>query len=272
MQRSCLRYTCLLIAFAASAPMTAVAVDGVSLIDQNRAIAGNVTPGDTPGFPVSINSPGIYKLASNLIVPNSSTTAIQINVDNVTIDLNGFAILGPNVCATDGFTVALPCTLPSSGPFVGMGIDGGTGTPAAIRNTRVLNGTIEGMGGIGIFLNVNSRIEKMNVSSNGSYGVYTLGGVILDTLVRANGNIGIVTTGAVITGSRTIFNRGYGIQTGNASLLNGNIIQTNLSYGLVLTGTTRYTDNVIGDNNAGGPQISGGTQAGVNTCGTAACP
>jgi hypothetical protein len=30
-------------------------------------------------------------------VPDADTTAIQINVDNVTIDLNGFAILGPTV-------------------------------------------------------------------------------------------------------------------------------------------------------------------------------
>ena len=146
----------------ACAPGFANAVDGVTLIDQNHAMAGNITPGDTPGFPVSINLPGTYKLASNLVVPNASTTAILINVDNVTIDLNGFAILGPNVCATDGVNVATPCTQPSSGYLVGVGIDGGSGTAAAVRNTRVMNGTIEGMGGTGIFLNVNSRIEKMN--------------------------------------------------------------------------------------------------------------
>ena len=29
------------------------AVDGVVLIDQNRALAGNFTPGDTAGFPVT---------------------------------------------------------------------------------------------------------------------------------------------------------------------------------------------------------------------------
>ena len=78
-----LMLTALLIVGAAP---TAHAVDGVVLIDQNRALAGGVTPGDAPGFPVVINTPGIYKLASNLVVPNENTTAIQINVDNVTID------------------------------------------------------------------------------------------------------------------------------------------------------------------------------------------
>ena len=248
----------------------AYAVDGVVLIDQNRALAGGVTPGDAPGFPISINTPGIYKLGSNLVVPNENTTAIQINVDNVSIDLNGFAILGPNLCATDGFTVAQPCTRFGTG----YGIDAGSGTPLTVNNTRVSNGTIDGVGYIGVFANVNARIERMNITNSGLYGIYTFGGVILDTLVRANGNTGIVTTGAVITGSRSIFNRGYGIQTGNASILSGNIVQTNLLHGLFVTTNTRYVDNVIGNNNGGdgNPQISGGTQAGVNTCGTIACP
>jgi hypothetical protein len=249
---------------------TALAVDGVVLIDQNRALAGNVTPGDGPGFPVVINLPGIYKLASNLVVPNQNTTAIQVNVNDVTIDLNGFAILGPNVCATDGLSVAQPCTLPGTG----YGIDAGSGTPLLVNNTRVSNGTIDGMGYIGVFANVNARIERMNISNNGSYGIYTFGGIIIDTLVRANGATGIVTTGAVITGSISRFNRGYGIQTSNSSNIRGSIITTNQSYGLVLTAATRYTDNEIDNNNGGGgnPQIFGGTQNGANSCGGAACP
>lgn len=248
----------------------AFAVDGVVLIDQNRALAGGVTPGDAPGFPVTISVAGIYKLASNLVVPNQNTTAIQVNVNNVTIDLNGFAILGPNVCATDGFTVAQPCTLPGSG----YGIDAGTAVPFNVLNTRVLNGTIDGVGGIGIFANVNARIEKMNISNCGSYGIFTSGGEVLDTLIRGNGNTGILTSGAIIKDSRSIFNRGAGIQTGAISILSGNAIGTNLSLGLILSPNSRYTDNVIDNNNGGNgnAQVSGGTSAGINTCGSAACP
>jgi len=262
----------LMVALALSAP-AAWAVDGAILINQARALAGGVSAGDAPGFPVSINTPGYYVLTSNLTVPNSSTTAIQINANNVTIDLNGFAILGPNVCATDGFTVAQPCTQPSGSPFVGVGVDAGSAVAFNVNNTRIVNGTIDGMGGIGVFANVNARIEKLNISNCGSYGIYTFGGVILDTLVRGNGN-GILTTGAVIRDSRSIFNRGVGIQTGSVSSLIGNVVSTNLGYGLVLTGNSRYTENVIDNNNGGNgnPQVSGGTAAGINTCGGAACP
>src|SRR5690242_21281609 len=88
------------------------AVDGVVLINQNTALAGNVTPGDTPGFPVTIAAPGSYKLSGNLTVPDANTTAIQITADNVTIDLNGFSIIGPVVCS--GFPVT-SCTTTGSG-------------------------------------------------------------------------------------------------------------------------------------------------------------
>src|ERR1700760_2943950 len=76
------------------------AVDGVVLIDQSHALAGNITPGDSPGFPVTISQPGSYRLTGNLTVPDANTTAIQITADGVTIDLNGFSIIGPVVCTS----------------------------------------------------------------------------------------------------------------------------------------------------------------------------
>src|SRR5262245_59149281 len=81
------------------APVAAFGVDGVDLINQSRANAGDVTPGDAAGFPVTISRAGSYRLSGNLTVPNQNTTAIEITADNVTIDLNGFSILGPVVCS-----------------------------------------------------------------------------------------------------------------------------------------------------------------------------
>src|SRR6266571_8801026 len=84
------------------------AVDGEVLINQNAALAGNVTPGDTPGFPVIISVAGSYKLSGNLTVPDANTTAILITADNVTIDLNGFSIVGPSVCVGTPVTSCSP--------------------------------------------------------------------------------------------------------------------------------------------------------------------
>src|SRR5438270_9518468 len=58
------------------------------------AFAGNVTPGDTPGFPVTISQPGSYRLSGNLTVPDANTTAISVTDNNITIDSQGFSILG----------------------------------------------------------------------------------------------------------------------------------------------------------------------------------
>ena len=46
-------------------PSAAYGVDGVILIDQAHALAGSVTPGDGPGFPISITRPGSYRLQSS---------------------------------------------------------------------------------------------------------------------------------------------------------------------------------------------------------------
>ena len=101
-------------------------VDGIILIDQNRALAGNVTPGDGPGFPVTISQPGSYKLSGNLSVP-STVRAIEITVPDVTIDLNGFSITTPWPQSQ---------TSPSRGIFYN-----GSTIPA---NIAIRNGTIEG--------------------------------------------------------------------------------------------------------------------------------
>ena len=86
-----------------SIPSTVLAVDGVILLDQNKAMAGGVTPGDAPGFPITFTQPGSYRLSSNLTVPSGVSAAIQINADGVTIDLNGFTIKGPGVFGSDPF-------------------------------------------------------------------------------------------------------------------------------------------------------------------------
>ncbi|HZO55191.1 MAG TPA: hypothetical protein VFB63_20955 [Bryobacteraceae bacterium] len=101
------------------------AVDGVVLIDQNRALAGNVTPGDTPGFPVTLSQPGSYRLSGNLSVP-SGQNAILIAAQNITIDLNGFSITTPVQLQIGG--------------AIGI-VSNGIALP---NNIKIHNGTIEG--------------------------------------------------------------------------------------------------------------------------------
>src|SRR5438552_9500675 len=98
----------ILLTSLATAVAITVLAQGVVTIDQNRALAGGVTPGDTPGFPVTLSLPGSYRLTGNLTVPNANTTAIQIAANYVTVDLNGFTIIGTTVCTGTRVTSCNP--------------------------------------------------------------------------------------------------------------------------------------------------------------------
>ena len=50
------------------AASAAHAVDGTIEINQASALAGGISSSDTAGFPVTLDSPGSYRLTSNLIV------------------------------------------------------------------------------------------------------------------------------------------------------------------------------------------------------------
>ena len=80
----------------------ALAVDGVIEINQTRAVAGGVTAGDTAGFPVTISASGSYRLTSDLQVGTSANFGITIGAADVTLDLNGFNIVGPGSLNANG--------------------------------------------------------------------------------------------------------------------------------------------------------------------------
>jgi len=255
------------------------AVDGVILIDQNRALAGNVTPGDAPGFPVTISQPGSYRLSGNLTVPNANVTAIEITGDNVTIDLNGFAIIGPTVC-----TGSPPTCSPVSG--TGFGITSATATTIA-----VYNGTVRGMGSSGIFFTTGASaaghiVERVRAESNGGNGIEIAGGNVSYSTAIGNGGVGIGLFEGTASHNTAIANL-YGISVDdgtvshNAALRNrdgAGIVMTvgiashntlfNNGVGLQGTSTTGYTDNVMTGN---GTDVIGAISLGHNLCSSGPC-
>lgn len=200
------------------------AVDGVILIDQNRALVGNVTPGDTPGFPVTISLPGSYRLTGNLTVPDANTTAIQLTADNVAIDLNGFSIIGPTVC---GFSLA------GCSP-IGQGV----GVGGARAFITVVNGGIRGMGRFAVQISYGALVKNVHATSNGSTG-FDGGsdGIVSDNRVSYNGGSGIlVGAGSVVSGNVATFNRGFGFNIPCPSSVVGNAANGNLNANLNTSG------------------------------------
>jgi hypothetical protein len=212
-----------------------VAVDGVVLIDQNKALAGSVTPGDLPGFPISIKQPGSYRLAGNLTLPDANTSGIEINVQNVTLDLNGFATLGSVTCGE------LP-TISCSTSGTGRGV-----RSSAFANVLIRNGFAQGMGGDGMFV-LGGTVESIQATQNAGTGINMTAGIVRASITRDNGSAGIAL--------------GYGSVLRNA--LNHNRV------GLSATNGTSYTGNTFNFNTVivQGPGIN----TGQNLCDSAICP
>lgn len=253
------------------------AVDGVVEINQARALASG-------GFPVVISEAGSYRLSGNLTVPDANTDAIHVTHDDVTIDLNGFSILGHTVCSGSPVTSCTPTGF-------GIGI-----FSQSKDNITVVNGTVRGMGNNGIDLSAGSagRIENVRAVSNGLAGIGTnAGSTLIGNTAQSNGSYGISAAGgSTLTGNTARSNGGDGISTGLASTVTGNTAQnnggngintgsnctvignsasSNTGYGLNLATGTGYANNVV-NNNTGGT-VFGGVQMGTNICtATTTCP
>jgi len=213
-----------------------------------------------PGSAVAlyvISEPGSYYLTAN-IQGEAGKGGIAISADNVTLDLNGFAVIGV--------------------PGANHGIWGTTGSEAG---THIHNGLISDWGGGGIYgLAGPAIITDVTAQRNGSYGI-TAGAnsIITHCTARENGGFaGIAvaywstitdcvsvnntghgfeaSTGTVLRGNVARNNQGDGIRIENTCMVERNLLQSNVGAGVrATTYASPVTDNRIEDNNA----VSNGT-------------
>jgi hypothetical protein len=214
-------------------------------ITQAKALTGAVTPGDAAGFPVTISQPGSYRLMGNLTVPDINTTAIVITANDVTLDLNGFTIAGPNSC---GYSGALNCTF---GVGDGIYID----QPGnRWSNVSIQNGSVRGMGRYGLFDGGGARpgvlIDRVRALDNGGTGFALGGALIVHSVAIRNGMDGFSLNGGNVQSSLAWSNGNYGIQ-GNGAATFGN---------------SAFGGNVSGQAYPGLRQTAG------NLCNTTLCP
>lgn len=190
-----------LVALLALAPALqsgpARAVDGVIEINNARAVAGGVTSGDTPGYPVTIDQSGSYRLTGPIYVSGWNLHVVEITADHVTLDLGGFEIR------------CLWFVTPCAGNGTGTGIY----APQA-HDVTIRNGVVREVASTGIHVGRGARIEDVRVLDNGGSGIwYTFDAYIANSVIRGNGGNGILVegTGGVILGNNIANNMGYGI-------------------------------------------------------------
>ncbi len=238
-------------------------VSFVSLTGISFAIVIPINPQSS--YPVQISQPGSYQLQGNLKITNPNTTAILVNADNVTIDMNGFSVLGPTVC--NGSGSALSCSPTGSG----IGIDAGSHT-----NIKVYNGTIQGMGYIGIYAG-SGIIESMSVRSINGPGILILGDAIVSSSIAnqnafcgiavvsgtlsgntANSNAydGIRVSSGTVSGSIANSNGGHGIDVSNGGTVSSSFANYNEGHGIFVGGSGTVSGNSANHNAYAGIFVS----------------
>lgn len=302
MSKKCKSIRTLILSTAVLLTASAWATNGVIEINQARALAGGVTAGDTAGFPVTISVPGSYRLTGNLTVPDANTTAIHISSGNVSLDLNGFTIAGPNTC---NWTAPLAVACLANGSGTGV-----------FSNSKadVRNGVIRGFGSEGV-VTFGGKLTDLLVSENGGTGVRALtnaaivnrviseqnggagfnldGGILTESAANRNGNGGFVLNDVRVTGvvakqnagqginlgsgiianSISSFNGGDGIHINSRAVVADSLIYSNGGVGLnVVGGVIGYRGNTIQGNTGGQVTGVGALQVGPNVCGVALCP
>jgi hypothetical protein len=246
------------------------ASEGVLEINATCAAVGCFA-GDAAGLPVEIIHPGSYRLTSTLVTTDPNQTLISITSSEVTLDLGGFALKGPNFCLN-------PVTTPCSQLGTGVGID----VTSDSDRISLRNGQIEGMGNTCVRMAGGmGQIHGLNIEACGGDGIF-IGFLsnVFDNVVRRCAGSGIRFTGSAnVHHNISDLNGQAGYLNGDvspisATLLSDNIATQNGGPGLSLRTGDAYRGNALRANNGGSdnPQVTGGLSLGSNLCGNAACP
>ncbi|MHC4573467.1 MAG: right-handed parallel beta-helix repeat-containing protein [Planctomycetota bacterium] len=189
-------------------------------------------------IPLTITQSRSYYFTADL---TASATAITVEVNDVTIDLMGYQLVGPG-----------------SGSGHGIYMDGR-------RNVEVRNGTVRSFPQSGIYeadsTGRNHRLINVRVFSNGMLGVFLQGEghLVRDCTSADNGSTGVYAGSAsTLTGNTVYQNDGYGISAG-ASTITGNTVTGNDDAGILASDRSLVAGNTISGNN----QSNGSTQAGI---------
>lgn len=252
----------LLVALAGLGMATAIHAEGPIQIDQAAALAGNVTPGDAPGFPVTLSEAGSYLLVGSLDLSSicpATTHGIEVTKHNVTINLNGFEIKGCVTCHGH------ECS------------DVGTPPPAGIYSTEsdvtVQNGILQQMG-VGVRLDDNGHVENVRSLFNSDGGIYVgEGGLVRGSLADGNNGVGITVAGsggwvsgnvaksnqigmeiedyATITNNSVYKSLEGGVSTGAGSVCSGNTVADNGGIGILAGAGSVVSGNASSANQVG---------------------
>ncbi|MGE3107741.1 MAG: right-handed parallel beta-helix repeat-containing protein [Phycisphaerales bacterium] len=239
----------LLVAGPLDPPAGAVAPTYKTLteVEPRTAISATNTPGDADSL-FRITQPGSYYLTGS-IQGVAGKHGIEIAASDVTIDLNGFEVVG-----TTGI-----------GFFSGVTIG-----PSGLSNITVLNGTVRGWEGdagvdlFGAFGASGLRVQGVLATGNTNAGIRVAGGAaVVDCTAFQNGGAGITANnGGTITNCAVTSNSSHGISVGTGCLVSACVARNNSSDGIRCANECVISGNACSSNGVGA-----GSGAGVHATG-----
>ncbi len=161
-------------------------------------------------LPLTISQSGSYYLAETINFATQDITGITITASDVTIDLNGYALIGP-------------------GKVTGSS---GSGISASGKQITILNGSVSQWRGSGIALSSSSQVSNIKSTNNGNYGVQVgQDSRVKDCILESNGGLGIDTSNeCVISGCTARSNSGGGIYMSHGSSITNSTASYNGGY------------------------------------------
>jgi hypothetical protein len=235
-----------------------LAVDGVREINQVCADTTGCFAGDAAGMPVTITLPGSYRLTGSLLRPSVNTHGVVISASDVTLDLNGFQIVGTTSCSG----VPVSCASPGTGRGV-------TVTADSVSGVLVRNGSVRGSGEAGVYLGRASRVEDVRVASSGGDGIRIADfSRVLRCEVTDSGVRGIRTLAHALVEDNLVAGTGAGISGieafGSAPVIRDNKV-TNAGGDGIHTSEASISGNIVSGCVGDAVEVSGGARIAGNT-------
>lgn len=243
-------------------PLFSIAQDGAFEINQ-ACVEEGCFDGDDPGFPVNIMSSGVYKLTSSLTVGDSHGILVNSGLGPVEIDLNGYAVIGPNECSGEPVTKCNEVTQ-----------ERGVIAPDGVS---VKNGSVSGFE-IGVDC-TGCRMANLHISDNTGSGATAAVGANETGLIARNcifesnfyHGVRLKGEGNLVEGSIARFNGSAGITGSNAvsGVVRNNTISNNEGTGEFVG--INFGANVLVTGNSFERAFNGGVSAEDNSCADVKC-
>jgi hypothetical protein len=203
-----------------------------------------------PRFPISVLPTNITLSGSYYVVANlvgvAGTNGITITTNNVTVDLNGFSLIGvPG--SQDGIAVAI-----------------------LNNNIAIINGTVRNWGGNGISgSGQGTRVQQVHSRSNAVLGIRVFGPALIKECTASGNLVGIYTVdGSIIEHCAAFLQTGAGFQIGGSCVVRACAARLNSGAGIVQGsgGSSVILENSCSMNASVGISVCYGNLIRNNTC------